>query len=131
MRVPITALYAGVYALLLLALAARVSLLRNKLKVSLGDGGHSELTRAIRVHGNSVEWTLPMLVLLMVAELNHANPTLLHACGIAFLLARIAHAIGLSRAAGESPGRLLGTSVSWIVIAVLALWDIATFVRTL
>jgi hypothetical protein len=55
MSVPITALYAGVYALLLLVLAARVSGFRMKLKVGLGDGGHPEMARSIRAHGNSVE----------------------------------------------------------------------------
>jgi uncharacterized membrane protein YecN with MAPEG domain len=131
MGVPITAFYAGVYALLLLVLAARVSGFRMKLKVGLGDGGHSELTRAVRAHGNSVEWILPMLVLLLVAELNHANPPFLHACGSIFLAARIAHAVGLSHTAGESPGRFGGTTVTWLVIGVLAVWDIATFVRTM
>ena len=105
MSVPITAFYAGVYALLLLLLAARVSGFRMNLRVGLGDGGHSELTRAIRVHGNSVEWMLPMLVLLLVAELNQANPLFLHTCGSIFLVARFAHAVGLSRASGESPAR--------------------------
>jgi len=131
MSVPITALYAGVYALLLLVLAARISAFRMKLKVGLGDGGHPEMTRAIRVHGNSVEWMLPMLVLLLVAELNHANPLFLHVCGSVFLVARVAHAVGLSRAAGESPGRFGGTTASWLVIGVLAAWDIAAFVRTI
>ena len=130
MSVPITAFYAGVYALLLLLLAARVSGFRMNLKVGLGDGGHSELTRAIRVHGNSVEWMLPMLVLLLVAELNQANPLFLHTCGSIFLVARFAHAVGLSRASGESPGRFGGTAVTWLVIGVLAVWDIAAFVRT-
>jgi uncharacterized membrane protein YecN with MAPEG domain len=131
MSVPITALYAGMYALLLLVLAARVSGFRMKLKVGLGDGGHPEMARSIRAHGNSVEWMLPMLVLLLVAELNHANPLFLHACGSIFLVARVAHAVGLSRASGESPGRFGGTTVSWLVIGVLAVWDVATFVRTM
>jgi uncharacterized protein len=130
-RVPITALYAGVYALLLLVLAARVSRHRMRLKVGLGDGGDPGLTRAIRVHGNSVEWMLPMLVLLLVAELNHANALFLHACGSIFLVARVVHAVGLSRASGTSPGRFGGTSVSWLVIGVLAVWDIVAFVRTM
>jgi uncharacterized protein len=129
MIAPITALYAGLYTLLLLVLAARISGLRGKLKVGLGDGGHAELTRAIRVHGNAVEWTLPMLVLLLVAELNRANPLFLHACGSIFLVARLAHAAGLSRASGESPGRFGGTTASWLVIGVIAVWDIAVFAR--
>ena len=129
--VPVTALYAGLYALLLLAFAARVSRLRKSLKVGLGDGGQTPLARAIRVHGNAVEWGLPLLLLMLVAELNHANRIVLHVCGIVFLLARFAHASGLYAHSGESKGRFLGTSASWLVLAVLALWNIGAFLRAL
>jgi uncharacterized protein len=128
--VPVTALYAGLCALLLLVFAGLVSRQRKKLKVGLGDGGHPALTRAMRVHGNAVEWMLPMLLLLLVAELNHTSHLLLHACGLAFVIARIAHAVGLSGSAGESAGRMAGTAVSWTVIAVLAIVNIVDFVRT-
>jgi uncharacterized protein len=129
--VPVTALYAGLYALLLLVLAAGVSRLRGRLKVGLGDGGHAPLTRAIRAHGNAVEWGLPLLLLMLVAELNHASHLFLHVCGIVFLLARVAHAVGLSSHGGESKGRVVGTAVSWLVLTVLALWNIGAFLRTL
>jgi uncharacterized membrane protein YecN with MAPEG domain len=82
--VPVTALYAGLCALLLLVLAAQISRHRMTLKVGLGDGGHPPLMRAVRVHGNAVEWMLPMLLLLLIAELNHASQWFLHACGIVF-----------------------------------------------
>jgi uncharacterized membrane protein YecN with MAPEG domain len=129
--VPVAALYAGLCALLLLVFAAQISRYRMKFRVGLGDGGNADLARAIRVHGNAVEWMLPMLLLLLVAELNHTSHWLLHLCGIAFVLARIAHGIGLSRRSGESPGRKLGTVVSWTVIAVLAIVNIVDFVRTM
>jgi uncharacterized membrane protein YecN with MAPEG domain len=129
--VPVSALYAGLCALLLLVFAAQISRYRMKFRVGLGDGGNADLARAIRVHGNAVEWMLPMLLLLLVAELNHTSHWLLHLCGIAFVLARIAHGIGLSRRSGESPGRKLGTVVSWTVIAVLAIVNIVDFVRTM
>ena len=125
----VTALYACVLALLLIALAVRVSRSRMKLGIGIGDGGDGRLARAIRVHANAVEWTLPMLLLLIVAELNRASPLLLHVCGVAFVVARVVHAIGLSRSAGSSTGRFSGTVVSWIVIVVLAVWDGAAFVR--
>ena len=129
--VPVTALYAGLYTLLLLVFAVRVSRFRMSLKIGLGDGGHPPLARAIRVHGNAVEWGLPLLLLLLVAELNHANHVFLHVCAILFLLARLGHAVGLSGNAGKSKGRFLGAGVSWLVIGVLALWNIVAFLRTL
>ena len=101
-----------------------------KFRVGLGDGGNAELARAIRVHGNAVEWMLPMLVLLLIAELNHTNHLFLHVCGAAFVLARVAHAVGLTSRSGQSSGRKLGTVVSWSVIVVLAIVNIVDFVRT-
>ena len=127
----ITALYAAVIALLLLAFAMRVSLTRLKLGVGIGDGGHDALARAIRVHANAVEWTLPVLLLMLVAELNRAGPLLLHACGIALVVARLVHGAGLARRSGVSQGRTAGTVVTWVVLVVLAVWDVWAFVRTL
>jgi len=128
--VPVTALYAGLYALLLLLLAAAVSRQRRSLKVGLGHGDHPPLERAIRAHGNSVEWGLPMLLLLLVAELDHTSRTILHICGILFIVARLIYAVGLSRDAGASRGRLIGSALSWTVVAVLAILNIVDFLRT-
>ena len=125
----VTALYAGLVGLLLLALAALVSRLRRARKVGLGDGGDRDLQRAIRVHGNAVEWALPGLLLLLVAELNRADPLLLHACGIAIVAGRVLHAFGLTRTAGVSFGRFYGSAVSWGAILVLALWCVWAFLR--
>ncbi|MBK9117336.1 MAG: MAPEG family protein [Betaproteobacteria bacterium] len=127
MSVPITALYAGLCALVLLALAARVIRLRWALRVGIGDGGERALGRAIRVHGNAVEYVPIALVLLLIAELDHASPALLHACGGVLVAARVLHAVGLSRTAGASWPRMVGTTGTAIVIAVLAVHGIAAF----
>ena len=131
MSAPVSALYAGSLALLLLGLAARVSLLRSKLNVGTGHGNDPTLARAIRVHGNAVEWILPMLALLLIAEIDGASRTFLHVCGVTFVVARVAHALGLSRTSKASSGRFWGTAGSWLVIAALAVWNIAAFVRIL
>ena len=127
----VTALYAGLVGVLLLVLAALVSRLRRSRKIGLGDGGDRELQRAIRVHGNAVEWAIPALLLLLVAELNRAAPVFLHACGLAILVGRILHAMGLSRSAGLSFGRFAGSGLSWAALLVLALWCTWAFARTL
>ena len=81
----IAALYAGLIGLLLVALAIPISRLRRSLKVGLGDGGDKVLARAIRAHANAVEWAVPALLLLLLAELTRASPLLLHVCGIALV----------------------------------------------
>jgi len=129
LSVPITALYAGVLALLLLMLALRVVRLRWTLRVGLGDGGDKSMSRAIRIHGNASEHVPIALLLLLVAELNHAGPALLHGCGIALVVARVLHAVGLWRSAGASWQRTVGTVGTFSVIGILASVDIAAYFR--
>jgi uncharacterized membrane protein YecN with MAPEG domain len=125
----ITAFYAGLIGVLLFIAALRVSQLRLRLKVGLGDGGDRVLARAIRVHANLVEWGVPAAVLLLLAELNRAPTVLLHACGIALIVGRLMHAFALSRSGGTSAGRTLGSALSWTALFVLAIWDVWAFVR--
>ena len=125
--VPITALYAGVLALLMVMLALGVIRLRWKFRVGLGDGGEKAMTRAIRIHGNAAEHVPVALLLMLVAELNHARPALLHGCGTVLVVARVLHASGLSRSAGASWQRAVGTVGTVGVIVTLAAADIAAF----
>jgi uncharacterized membrane protein YecN with MAPEG domain len=125
----ISALYTGVFGLMLVALALLVSRRRLSQGIGLGAGGDARLERAIRVHANAVEWGLPVLLLLLVAEENRASPTLLHVCGVVFILARAIHAAGLSRSGGRSVGRSAGIMLTWAVLVVLAVWNIVAFLR--
>lgn len=121
----ITGLYAALCALIALILASRVSLRRRSAQVGLGTGGDAQLGQRIRAHANFVEYVPLALILLLVLELDHVQPALLHVFGIVLVLARIAHAWGLSTSAGVTPGRLLGTLGTWLVtlaMALLLLW---------
>ena len=120
----VTAIYAAVLGLLLLALAARVTVRRREARVGLGTGGDSTLERAIRVHGNFTENVPLALVLLLAAELNGAPYALLHLCGLALVVGRVLHALGLSRQSGTSFGRFWGTLLTWLAILVLAVVDL-------
>ncbi|MGH8283641.1 MAG: MAPEG family protein [Gammaproteobacteria bacterium] len=127
MIAPITALYAGLLALLILALAVRVVWLRNVHHVGLGTGGNEILGRAIRVHGNAVEYLPIALLLMLCLELDHGPHWLLHACGIVLIAARLLHAFGVSHSAGRSFGRAAGAAGTMLVIAVLAVVNIIGF----
>jgi uncharacterized protein len=118
----VTGLYAALTALLVVALAARVARLRMRLRVGIGDGGHPELGRAIRAHGNLIENAPLLLLLLLIAELSHALPTgALHAAGTMIVAGRALHAAGLSRSGGTSPGRFAGMLLTWLAFLGLAL----------
>lgn len=123
----ITLLYAGLCALLVLLLAARVVRWRMTHKIGIGDGGDAELLRRVRVHGNAIEYLPLCLILLGGMELNGYPAPIIHGFGLALLLSRVAHAWGLSRSSGVSAGRFAGTLVTWTVMLAMAAFAIGGF----
>ena len=118
-------LYIGINLLLTLVLAILVVRQRAKHSVSLGDGGNADLERAIRAHGNNVEYVAIALPGLIALGLLGASLPLLHAAGLLVTVGRVAHAIGISN--GISIFRQLGTLATWIGVAVLGvgcLWAV-------
>ncbi len=107
-------------ALWIVWLALRVIRLRWRLGTGIGDGGHPELERAIRVHANAVEIAPLTLLLLLLAGLTTARQPEIIGLGILFLLGRLLHGWGLSRSAGPSLGRASGMILNFLVIAVLS-----------
>ncbi len=118
----ITALYAGLAGLLLLALAVLVVARRRSAKIGIGVGDDRELERRVRAHANAAEYVPIALLLLLLAELSGLGSHWLHVAGIALVGARLAHAWGLTRSAGTSPGRFVGTLGTWLVILGLSAW---------
>lgn len=118
MHAPITSLYAAACALLILLLAIRVVQARFRHRVGIGDAGHADLALRVRVHANAVEYVPLALLLILMLELGGASTIWIHALGGTLLLARIAHAIGLSTSSGTSPGRFFGTLLTWAVVLV-------------
>jgi uncharacterized membrane protein YecN with MAPEG domain len=128
MPVPITALYAGILAIIIVALGINVTVHRVKLSVPLGDGGNPKMLRMIRLHANAVEY-LPLAVVLMLAqEANGGWHTGLHVSGLTLVAGRMLQTWGMWGT--EMPGlsRGAGQSLTWLTIAALAvfnLWQIA------
>jgi uncharacterized membrane protein YecN with MAPEG domain len=92
---PITAITAAVFAILMVALSAQTSLGRARVKSTFGDGGDETLRRRIRAHGNFAEYAPMALILLGLAEgLGAARGTVL-GLAIAFCFARLVHAAGM------------------------------------
>lgn len=122
----ITGLYAALLAILVAFLSLRVVFRRNTAQVGLGSGGDAELARRRRAHANLVEYAPLALLLLLLLELGHVAPLLLHVLGITLVLARLMHAWGLSHSSGTSWGRFLGTALTLAVMLVAAgmlLWQ--------
>lgn len=123
----ITGIYAALSALLLLALSLRIVRLRWKHQVGLGGGGEAELQRAIRVQGNFIEYVPLILLLMATAESQRAAAIFLHVVGVALIVARLLHAQGLSQSPGRTPGRFIGTSTTWLILAVLSVVNLSSF----
>ena len=90
-----TAIYAALFAIMLVGLSINVIRLRVGNRVSLGDGGNEALRRAIRAHSNFCEFVPLALILMLLLELNGTGSNVLHGLGIALLAGRIAHAYSI------------------------------------
>ena len=125
-RLIITITTAGLCGLLLLVLSVRVSMVRGKSKVSLGDGGDLLLLSRIRAQANFVEYVPFILVLMGLIETTlyvvDPRPSMtLGIVGIALVLCRIAHAIGMGQPAPNA-ARVAGTAGTFIILIVTSVW---------
>ena len=121
---PITLTIAAAAALINLWLATRVSQLRFRDKVSIGEGGSTGLATRMRAHANFVEYTPFFLILLGLIELSQGSKTWLWGVAIVFVLARLAHPFGMDRAAPNKL-RIVGMLVTWAVLLGLAVYALA------
>ena len=87
---------AAILALLLIGLSLNVTRLRMRHQVAIGDGGKTDLLKAVRAHGNSLEQSLLFIVLLYLGETTgQIGGPLVAALGFAFIMLRLLYCIGL------------------------------------
>jgi uncharacterized membrane protein YecN with MAPEG domain len=118
----ITSLYAALLALLFIALSVRVILTRRRERVSVGDGDNPRLCRAIGVHNNFAQYVPFALLLMALVELTPAPILLVHILGILLLVGRLVHAWGVSRANENYTLRMIGITLTLLVIGLAALY---------
>jgi uncharacterized protein len=128
MTLSITALYAGILSLVMVALAINVTMHRAKLRVPMGDGGNPIMLRMIRLHGNAVEYLPLALVLMAIYEIDGGWHSALHAAGIALVVARILQSWNMWSTDIAGFGRISGQSLTWLTIVALALLNLAQVV---
>lgn len=121
MVLPATLAIAAACGLINLWLALRVSQRRVAKKVMIGDGGDSVMVSRGRAHANFVEYAPFVLILIALIELARGASPWLWGLGIVFVLARVAHPIGMDHAA-PNPFRAGGAVLTWVVTAILAGW---------
>lgn len=121
----VTPLYAGLAALLYLALSVRTIRARRRARLALGTGNDPALLRAVRVHGNAAEYVPLALLLLLLLELQGAPLLLLHGLGAALLLARLIHARGVAQEPENFRYRVTGMILTLAMIGTAALANLA------
>jgi len=120
----ITPLYAGLIALLFVYLSLRVITVRHSDRISLGDGGKSDMEKRIRAQGNCAEYAPIALILLALAEFQGAPVWVIHLLGIMLLSGRIIHAWGLSQSPQNLRARVIGMLLTLMMITFTAIADI-------
>jgi len=129
----VTSIVAAVLTMVFIKLSFNVIRLRRKNKVSLGSGGHDDLERAVRAHGNFVEYVPFGIILIACLELNAAPWWLLAGGGITLIIGRLVHAIGMNAPPTDFRMRVLGMKVTFFALVTLAFlnvgWSIYCLVR--
>jgi len=121
----LTLFYASSLTILALILSFLTGRQRFKTETNLGLGDDFGMLQITRAHGNLIENALFFLILMFLLETVAEVPSVsLMILGDIFLLARIAHAYGITRPEAKSIFRMLGTLGSIIILSVQSIWGL-------
>ena len=115
------ALWTGLNLVLTLFLGLNVTRHRAKEGVSVGTGTSLSLERAVRAHGNNIEYVPGALIGIFVLVGLGYSALIVHLLGLALLLARVCHAYGIQLLEAPLPkSRVLGNILTWIIYLVIS-----------
>ncbi|MCP3970588.1 MAG: hypothetical protein GY717_09785 [Rhodobacteraceae bacterium] len=120
----ITPLYAGLIALILVALSFRVIQARLTHNVSVGDGGERAVVKAMRAQSNCAEYAPIGIILLALAEMQGMPGWLVHLFGLTLLAGRALHAWGFGRTPQVIPARVWGMYLTFTMLTFTAIANI-------
>ena len=123
----VTAFTTGILAILQSLLMMTVGFKRLQYSQGIGDGGHEDLARIMRRHGNLVENAAIFLVVLALLEMTGINGLFVIVFASLFVVARFSHAIAFSITTGPHPLRVVGafgTVLSIILSSGFLIWRV-------
>ena len=121
----LTLFYTSSLTILALVLSFLTGRQRFKTETNLGLGDDFGMLQITRAHGNLIENALFFLILMFLLEtVAEVSSVSLMVLGDIFLLARIAHAYGITRPEAKSIFRMLGTLGSIIVLSIQSIWGL-------
>lgn len=129
--VPVTTLVAGILTVVFLFLSGRVIGLRGSENVSLGTGDSAVLNRAVRAHGNCAEYAPLGILLLFLAEIQGAAPTLLLTASALLVIGRLMHGYALAISQHSPKFRFYGMFATLTALGILAISTLWIGVSTL
>ena len=117
----VTLLYAGIMALAYFALSVYVIRWRWKENRGLGfaNDPSSGLFRAVRIHGNFMEFVPFTLLLIALDEMTNLKPVCVHWYGGALIVARILHFFAIRKTEGPSWQRVVAMFLTFALLTVL------------
>ena len=113
-------LWAGLNLAWTLLLALNVTRHRMKEGISTGSGNSQSLDRAVRAHGNNIEYVPgAILGILILAALGY-SPLVINLLGASLLVARFCHAHGIQQLEVALPKtRVLGNVLTWALYLIV------------
>ncbi len=120
----VTSIIAAVLTIIFVRLSFAVIGLRRKNKVGLGSGGHEDLERAIRAQGNFAEYVPFGIILIACLEINGAPWWLVAFPGIALIIGRLIHAIGINIPPPDFSKRVLGMMLTFGTLITLVILNL-------
>ncbi|MDX1515928.1 MAG: MAPEG family protein [Woeseiaceae bacterium] len=127
MSIPITLMYASIFAVFALALSYRAGSFRGKTGISVlhGEPQNMELAQRVRAHQNFLEYVPIVIICMGAIEANGGSSMFLYITGDLLIIARLAHAFGLRHDNMGHPGRLIGaggTALITLAVAGYGIW---------
>jgi uncharacterized protein len=119
----ISAMFAGLFALLQLPITVAVGLRRVRTGIQFLDGGDVRLLRRGRAHGNFTETVPIALISMAAAEVTGASAGLLLPGGCALLIGRVLHYVTILRS-GWGLGRSAGMVLTLLPIALFGVYPL-------
>ena len=119
----VTGFYAALLALILAVLSFRVIALRGMPAFkwfAFGNNSEEGLSRAVRGHGNLIEYAPIFLILMLIAEMGGLKDNALHSYGTVFVIARLMHGYCFGFLEHNMMLRVGGTSLTLFSILGLA-----------
>jgi uncharacterized membrane protein YecN with MAPEG domain len=109
--------FIAIVALGTILLGVRVSLLR--LREQTKKEGSNTLHRAVRLHGNNVEYGGLFAVLLLVMDLSRMGALWVIGAGIAYLVIRLIHGVGFHAGRSGHRAHIIAAGANYIFFLVI------------